>query len=1243
VSKGALIIGGSPAGLQAALDLADAGIKVHLIEPSPFLGNGGSTVTPGHLLNARMLEAAKHPRIQMWTNTRLHSAERQTGSLHVQLQQHPRYVDLAKCTGCGDCVEVCPVTVPGTDRKAIYLMGGIQPGCAAIEKLGQAPCASVCPGGIHVQGYIAFIAQERFQEALDLIREAIPFPGILGRICTHPCELNCRRSEVDTPVSIRLLKRFVADWELDNTAEPQTQRIPEKLVPPDARKVAVVGSGPAGMTVADRLVRRGYRVTVFEKLPVIAGMLSVGIPAYRLPRKVIDREYRRIEALGVEIRLDTAIGPGGDHTLDDLFKMGYAAVCLAIGAHKSLSLRIPGEELRGVVQGIALLKTINLTQRLDAAKYKAALKRILSHGGKTRAVVLGGGNTAMDVARTLKRVGVQDVCIAYRRTRAEMPALEEEIDDTEQEGVAIEYLTAPARIIGDSESNVTGLECIRMKLGEPDESGRRRPVPINGSEFAMPAELVVLAIGQVPDIKSLDPDDRITMTRDQRIEVNRDTFATHRPGVFAAGDAVTRDQMSAIEAVGMGKKAAAEIDAYLRGLASAEDSPGAGEIPVANREMSDTELLPKPHIAVPSLSMEKRLCSFAEIELGYSQEQAITEAQRCLMCGPCSECLACVQACGPEAIVHKKQTSLIDLEVGSIIYADKETQALNGLSGNGKEVYRVSPEDSLMGSAAAAHIMSRLTPGRPLEASLSGFETTSKTFGTPRAEGGRMGVFICNCDHLISEIVDTEALRERAATWPGVAHAQVLPFSCTPEAQATIQKKVQQLNLNRITLGACACCSLDQVCYSCTYQRVRCKANLGLFQSCEGNPQPKDVSRAAYLPPSAVEFVNIREQCAWVHRENPRAATAKAMALISAAVAKNRTAGDRLLEFRSGERSVLILGSGGAAKTCRDLLRSQDIAVHDLVQPPPRIRRADGCYSITQNGRDLTAAGMVLAPCDSAEADRLRSAFGDPPYRPRSRSIPGDRLETTRPGVFYCDPALESTTAGAAASARVSAWLGQCFKTPGPHTAVVEPHRCRACHTCVEICEFGAPRLMGIEPNRFSWIDPVICEGCGSCAAQCPSGAITAGYATDTQLEVMLDAIWDPADRADEKQIVLVFTCNWNPYSGMETAAVEQLSYSARVYPIRVMCLGRLRPGIILKAFERGAGGVLLLGCPQDECHYEFGGRRSEETFAVARDLVRTMGYSDQWLKMDRVAAGDGKAWVNKIEAFLAGLNGKRG
>ena len=1234
MSKGALILGGSPAGLQAALDLADCGIHVHLIEPSPFLGNGGSTGVPGHLLNARMLEVARHPRVSVWTHTHLQSAKLQTGSLQIQLQQHPRYVDLNKCTGCGDCVEACPVMLPGTQRKAIYLMDGHQPGCAAIAKMGKAPCASVCPGGVHAQGYVALIAQGRFQEALDLIREAIPFPGIIGRICTHPCELNCRRSEIDTPVSIRSLKRFVADWEPDESAKCGTRVIPEKPIADEARKVAVAGSGPAGMTVADRLARQGYRVTVFEKLPVVAGMLSVGIPAYRLPRHVIDREYRRIESLGVQIQLNTAIGPDGDYSLDDLFIMGYDAVCLAIGAHKSLSLGIPGEKLHGVIQGIALLKTINLSQRLDAAAHRAALKRLLPSGKKTRAVVLGGGNTAMDVARTLKRVGVEDVSIAYRRTRAEMPALEEEIDDTEQEAIAIEYLTAPCRIIGDSENNVIGLECIRMKLGEPDESGRRRPVPINGSEFAMPVELVVLAIGQVPDTKSLDPDDRITMTRDQRIQVNRVTFATNRPGVFATGDAVTRDKMSAIEAIGMGKKAAVEIDAYLSGKATGADSADVSEIAVARREMSDTELLPKPSIPVPKLSMEKRLSSFAEVELGYSQEQAMAEAQRCLMCGPCSECLACVKVCGPEAIVLNRHATLMDLEVAAIICTDDQSHTLNDLSENSKRVYRVPAQDELMGSAAAAHVLSLLTPLPSVE--------PSGTFVTPPADDVRMGVFICQCDHFISEVVDTDALRERATTWPTVVHAEVLPFSCTAEAQATIQKKVQALDLNRITIGACVCCSLDQVCYSCTYQRVRCKANFGLFKFRENNTQPAGLLKAGFLPPSAVEFVNIREQCAWAHRENPDEATAKAAALISAAVAKNQSAVGKLLEYQPPERAALILGSGRAARTCRDLLRIQGIAAHDLAGPPPRIRRVNGGYCVTQNSEEWTAAGVVLAPCDSAEADRLRDAFGEAPYRPRSR-LRRQGLETTRPGVYYCDPSLDSSTVGAAAAARVSAWLGQCTKTPEYHSAVVNPHRCRACHTCIEICEFGAPQMMGTAPNRFSWIDPLICQGCGTCAAQCPSGAITAGYATDTQLENMLDAIWHKPDGVDQKQIVLVFTCNWSPYSGMEKAGVERLSYAARVYPIRVMCLGRLRPGIILKAFERGARGVLMLGCLHEECRYEFGGRHAEETFAVARDLVRTMGYSDQWLKMDRLAAGDGKGWVNKIQTFLAGLNEDQG
>ena len=285
--RGALIIGGGLAGTQAALDLANSGIAVHLVESSPFLGNSGGPTMPRHLLNSRLLEVTKHPNVTLWTNARVNRVDGEAGRFHVELRQHPRYVDLTKCTACGDCVTVCPVTVPGTDRvgmqsvRAIHLAENAQPGCAVIEKLGKAPCSNTCPGGIHVQGYVALIAQGRFREALDLIRQAIPFPGICGRICTHTCELNCRRAEVDEAVAIRLLKRFVVDWESQNPNDATAE--PILLPAPDAKRVAVIGAGPAGLAVAANLARRGYRVTVFEASPVVGGMMAMGIPSYRLP------------------------------------------------------------------------------------------------------------------------------------------------------------------------------------------------------------------------------------------------------------------------------------------------------------------------------------------------------------------------------------------------------------------------------------------------------------------------------------------------------------------------------------------------------------------------------------------------------------------------------------------------------------------------------------------------------------------------------------------------------------------------------------------------------------------------------------------------------------------------------------------------------------------------------------------------------------------------------------------------
>jgi len=712
----------------------------------------------------------------------------------------------------------------------------------------------------------------------------------------------------------------------------------------------------------------------------------------------------------------------------------------------------------------------------------------------------------MDVSRSLRRLGLKDVRIYYRRTRAEMPALPEEIEGAEQEGVAIEYLVAPVRILGNATTGVTGLECVRMKLGEPDTSGRRRPVPIADSEFVVKVDLVALAIGQATQLDFLGEEHGIAITRDERINVDGTSFMTSRPGVFAAGDAVTADKMAVIEAIGMGKKAAAAIDAYLRGVPAHEVVVDAREVPIARRTMTEAEMVLKPRVPVPEVPVAERVQGYAEVELGYTSEQAMKEAQRCLACGPCSECQACVRACKPGAVVHEQHEQFAELEIGAVIYAGDPAHFDRLRLAESQGVYAVPPSNPLVGSAAAARAMFDLRGEAVANARPA---VTAQASGAGPA---RIGVFVCQCGGWIADAVDTEAVRDRAAAWPDVVHAKVLPFSCSPEAAQAMVEAIDAHGLNKAVLAACSCCPIDQVCYSCTYQRVRCKDNLGVFhpsvnQDLTGLGRPVR-SRIAW------EFVNIREQCAWVHPDDRQAATAKAATLVAAAVAKVRVAVLSAAEVTPVERSALILGNGASARACQKALEAQGIVTQHIADMPTEIRRTGGRYSVARpvlgragakSSSTWQATALVLAPHDAGEVERLLAAFGEDGYRPRSDAAWG-ALDTHRPGVWLCDPAQATAMSGAAAAARVAAWLGRLAAKPQAIAAVVDAARCRACSTCVEICEFGAPQLRGEEPQRSSWIDPAICTGCGTCAAHCPSGAITAGFCTDAQLAAMLEA-----------------------------------------------------------------------------------------------------------------------------------------
>jgi len=502
-----------------------------------------------------------------------------------------------------------------------------------------------CPAGLNVQGYVQMVKEGKYEEALRIIMEDLPLPGVLGRICPHGCEDACRRCEVDDPVAIRDLKRLAADQ-----IDPRDIKI--ECLPPREEKVAIIGSGPAGLSAAYHLARKGILSTIFEALPQAGGMLRVGIPDHRLPGEILDQEIQVITNLGVEIRTNTPLGP--DLTVDDLLNDGYRAVYLALGAHKGIELGVPGEKATGVRQGVDFLREVNLKGKAEVGK---------------KVAIIGGGNVAIDVSRSAVRLGAEEVTILYRRTRAEMPAWEEEIQAAEAEGVKITYLSAPQEALV-RDGRITGVRCIRMELGEPDSSGRRRPVPIPGSEYDIEIDQLIPAIGQRPDLSALEDVADLSFSRWGTAEVDPVTYETGREGVFAGGDLQTGPWV-AIGAIAAGKEAAESILRYLDGRDLAEGrTPVTRENPVYRPVPED--VAKKPRAGMPELPLAERTGNFQEVELGYTEEIGREEADRCLNCGYCCECFQCVEACGADAVTletHTQQPETLELEAGAVILA----------------------------------------------------------------------------------------------------------------------------------------------------------------------------------------------------------------------------------------------------------------------------------------------------------------------------------------------------------------------------------------------------------------------------------------------------------------------------------------------------------------------------------------------------------------------------------------------
>ncbi len=556
-------------------------------------------------------------------------------------------MDLAKCTSCGECSKVCPIDTPNlydeglSQRKAIFKQyAQAIPGAFAINKAGTAPCRVTCPAHVSVQGYIALINAGKYREALVLFKKDHPFPGVCGRVCHHPCESACTRNGVDQSLAIQYLHRFLADWERESgqwyTPEIKRQR---------KEKVAVIGSGPAGLTCAYFLAIEGYQVTVLEKLPVLGGMLTVGIPAYRLPRDIIESEIDVMKRLGVAFKTNVEIGK--DVTIADLRNDGYKAFFLGIGSHECKFLGIEGEDLAGVYPGVDFLREFNLGNEISLGD---------------RVAVIGGGNVAMDSVRTALRTGSSNPFVIYRRSEAEMPASEDEIAECREEGIDIQTLTAPIQIIGEN-GKVKAVECIKMELGEPDESGRRRPVPVTGSEFIVAVDTVIPAIGQESDWACLTDDCACTLSDWGTMKVDPVSLQTSDPDIFAGGDAVT-GPATVVEAIAAGREAAISIDRFINGEDLAKNRQPTWKA-VEDIDTEGVASIPKNQM--PHLAVKDRTGNFNEVQLGYDRETAVAEVARCLECGVCSECYQCVDACLAEAIDHGQQAVDKEIAVGSVV------------------------------------------------------------------------------------------------------------------------------------------------------------------------------------------------------------------------------------------------------------------------------------------------------------------------------------------------------------------------------------------------------------------------------------------------------------------------------------------------------------------------------------------------------------------------------------------------
>jgi NADPH-dependent glutamate synthase beta subunit-like oxidoreductase/NAD-dependent dihydropyrimidine dehydrogenase PreA subunit len=1151
MAKGVSVIGAGIRAAQCALTLAEMGIEVALITPAPSLDldNVKNPTIPSHEslhVWPLLLRVVSHPRVKLYTNSRIKTITGKPGNLLIKAQKEPRYVKEELCTGCGKCEEECSVNVQTQINGQKISHGAIHspilgaksiPSAYYIDKEGLAPCRINCPLGINVQGYISLLYKGKIDKALALINDVAPMAGVIGRLCTHPCETKCTRGQLDSPVFIQALHRYAAD------SAPQGIAYTRKA-PAGSRKekIAIIGSGPAGLTAAWELARKGYTPTVLESHAVVGGMLATGIPRFRLPREIREKEVEAIKALGVDIK--TGVTVGRDVTYSDLLDRGYQAFFLSIGAQQNYKLDIPGEDLKGVSDSIALLFALNL-------KVGAAVG--------SNVVVIGGGNSAVDSARSAKRVSKGEVRILCLTEK--MTAIKEDVDEALREGILIDYNISVKEILGDG-AKVTGVRCERVKNVNFEPDGKINMDRIPDSEYLLKADHVVVSIGQRPNSAVLNIKN-LTFGKNATIVTDPLTLETSVPGIFAGGDAVTGSN-NVVSAMAAGLRAAESIDRYIRGhdLKKGRTLPGSNETLACKVNLEERKASPHKRSHMPALPLSKRKGNYEETNLGLPDDLAQRETGRCLNCAICSECLECEQACELKAVFHQDTARSIDIEAQSVINFISPAHEIRALKKDG--VYNVAEvKDSNLPIELAQASAIALSAAIDYKFREVGREITGVALpdrqnvpaeAQTKVTGHRTAVFLCRCGDGNSSVMDFHQITQEISRLADVYRIQDISQACTEEAAQQIKRFVEEEQIAHVVLAACRCCNLEQICFSCTDRRVMCQHNLSLE-----------------IPPGVnMEFANIREQCAWVHKDDPAGATEKAIELISTGVVRSQRLMPPVYEPRPVTNSVLIIGTGLSSLAAARNLAAQGYGVtfiSDMAALKPdseslnyrenadtlikglaahgvrfnswpqhlELNGIPGKYTALarygQEVKQIEAGAVILDLLNArkesldilANSNLISRVMGRQHYVSRVSSLDSTLLHsyTVREtaGIFIIVPigipsVEEQITLGEAAAARASVYLNQEIFKPRSSSVIIDTKFCRGCGDCTHLCPYIEIRT---NPQGLAYadVDPALCFGCGACVSICPTGAITQPLQSEIGIMAALESLLKNASDAN--------------------------------------------------------------------------------------------------------------------------------